>query len=193
MRLRLVRIICLMSASLLLLTGCDLGPIGFPGITLQQPEPETPAEPEAPAEEEQPAQQAASADIACPIGTPRTYSDTFGAPRSGGRAHQGVDLLAPTGTEIFAYENGVISRVSQNSLGGTTLNLQGESGNEYYYAHLSGYADGLSTGQRVAVGEHIAFNGDTGNAAGTPHLHFEVRPNGGDPVNPFPYARRACG
>ena len=189
---RLVRIICLASASVLLLTGCDLRAIGFPGIAWQQPEPEEP-EAEAPAAEEQPAQEAASAEIACPIGTPRTYRDTFGAPRANGRTHLGVDLLSPEGTRIFAYEDGVISRMSQNALGGTTLNLRGDSGNGYYYAHLSGYVDGLSTGQRVAAGEHIAFNGDTGNAAGTPHLHFEVRPNGGEPVNPFPFAQRACG
>jgi murein DD-endopeptidase MepM/ murein hydrolase activator NlpD len=188
---RLVRIIFLMSASVLLLAGCNLGAIGFPGISLQQPQPEEP--PADPPEEEQPAQQAASADIACPIGKPRTYSDTFGAPRSGGRRHEGVDMLASTGTRIFAYEDGVISRMSNNTLGGITLNLQGDSGDEYYYAHLSGYVDGLSTGQRVAVGEHIALSGDTGNAAGIPHLHFEVHPNGDSPVNPFPYAQRACG
>jgi murein DD-endopeptidase MepM/ murein hydrolase activator NlpD len=186
---RLVRIICLASASVLLLTGCDLRAIGFSGIALQQPEPPAPEAPE----EEEPAQEAVNAEIACPIGTPRTYSDTFGAPRSDGRTHQGVDLLSPEGTRIFASEDGVISRMSQNTLGGTTLNLQGDSGNEFYYAHLSGYVDGLATGQRVAAGEHIAFNGDTGNAAGTPHLHFEVHPNGGEPVNPFPFAQQACG
>jgi murein DD-endopeptidase MepM/ murein hydrolase activator NlpD len=177
---RLVRIICLVSASVLLLTGCDLRAIGFPGIALQQPEP--------PAEEE-----VASAELACPIGTPRTYSDTFGAPRSDGRTHEGVDLLAPEGTRIFAYEDGVISRLSQNTLGGITLYLEGDSGDEYYYAHLSGYVDGLAAGQRVTAGEHIAFNGDTGNAAGTPHLHFEIHPGGGEPVNPYPFVEEVCG
>lgn len=133
-----------------------------------------------------------SGGIACPVGTPRSYSDTYGAARSGGRAHMGVDILASTGTPIYAYENGVISRMSNNSLGGITLYLQGNSGNEYYYAHLSGYASGVSTGDRVTAGQHIASNGMTGNAP-IPHLHWEVMPGGGGNVNPYPYAQRACG
>jgi peptidoglycan LD-endopeptidase LytH len=131
--------------------------------------------------------------VACPIGTPRSYSDTYGAPRSGGRSHKGTDIMAPRGTPIYAYENGSITRLSSSRLGGISLYLRGDSGNVYYYAHLQGYVAGLSAGQRVSVGQHIAFNGDTGNARGIPHLHFEVMPGGGGNVNPYPYVRRACG
>lgn len=131
--------------------------------------------------------------IACPIGTPRSYSDTYGAPRSGGRSHLGVDMLAPLGTPIYAYEDGTVTRMDGNTLGGITLYLQGDSGTQYYYAHLSGYVSGIGAGDRVAVGQHIAQSGDSGNAAGIPHLHFEVRPGGGANVNPYPYAERACG
>jgi murein DD-endopeptidase MepM/ murein hydrolase activator NlpD len=134
-----------------------------------------------------------SGGLACPVDQPRSYTDTYGAPRSGGRAHMGVDILAPHGTALRAYENGVITRMHANSLGGISLYLRGDSGNEYYYTHLSGYVSGLSTGQRVTAGQHIAFNGDSGNAAGIPHLHWEVRPGGGGNVNPYPYARSACG
>jgi peptidoglycan LD-endopeptidase LytH len=130
--------------------------------------------------------------VACPVGTPRSYSDTYGAARSGGRSHMGVDILAPSGTPIYAYENGVVSRLSNNSLGGITLYLEGNSGNLYYYAHLSGYASGISTGDRVSAGQHIAVNGMTGNAP-VPHLHWEIMPGGGSNVNPYPYAREACG
>jgi murein DD-endopeptidase MepM/ murein hydrolase activator NlpD len=130
--------------------------------------------------------------VACPVGTPRNYSDTYGAARSGGRVHMGVDILAPSGTPIYAYENGVISRMSNNSLGGITLYLEGDSGNLYYYAHLSGYASGISTGSRVTAGQHIALNGMTGNAP-VPHLHWEVMLGGGSNVNPYPYALQACG
>lgn len=136
---------------------------------------------------------ASSGAIACPVGNPRNYSDTYGAPRSGGRRHQGVDILAPHGTPIYAYENGTINRMNGNRLGGISLYLQGASGTVYYYTHLAGYVSGLAPGQAVSVGQHIAFNGDTGNAAGIPHLHFEVMPGGGGGVNPYPYARRACG
>jgi murein DD-endopeptidase MepM/ murein hydrolase activator NlpD len=97
------------------------------------------------------------------------------------------------GTPIYAYENGTVTRMNGNRLGGISLYLAGDSGNLYYYTHLSGYVGGLGAGQRVTVGQHIAFNGDTGNARGIPHLHFEVMPGGGGNVNPYPYARRACG
>jgi murein DD-endopeptidase MepM/ murein hydrolase activator NlpD len=134
-----------------------------------------------------------SGGLACPVDQPRSYTDTWGAARSGGRSHLGVDILAPIGTPQRAYENGTISRMHSNSLGGISLYLQGDSGNEYYYTHLSGYVSGLSTGQRVTAGQHISFTGDTGNAAGIPHLHWEVRPGGGGNVNPYPYAYAACG
>jgi murein DD-endopeptidase MepM/ murein hydrolase activator NlpD len=131
--------------------------------------------------------------VACPVGQPRNYSDTWGAARSGGRSHKGTDILAPRGTPIYAYENGTITRMNSNSLGGISLYLRGSSGNVYYYTHLQGYVSGLSAGQSVSVGQHIAFNGDTGNARGIPHLHFEVMPGGGSNVNPYPYVKRACG
>ena len=175
--------------SVLLLAGCDLAPIGCPGIGLEQP---APAKPAAQADEPPP-QEPAATQVACPIGTPRSYTDSWQAPRSGGRLHMGVDMLAPTGTPVYAHQSGVVLRMSRNTLGGITLSLHADSGDHFYYAHLSGYTDGLETGQRVRAGDHIAHTGDTGNAAGTPHLHFEARPGGGDNVNPFPLVQRACG
>lgn len=146
-----------------------------------------------PAEDPEPQPAERTPDIACPVGTPRTYSDTYGAPRSGGRSHQGTDILAPRGTPIYAYEAGTVSRMSSNRLGGITLYLQGDSGTRFYYAHLQGYVSGLSTGQRVRAGQQVGYNGDTGNATGIPHLHIEVFPQGGGNVNPYPYMYRACG
>lgn len=134
-----------------------------------------------------------SGGVACPVGQPRSYSDTYGAARSGGRAHRGTDILAPRGTPIYAYESGTVSRLNSNRLGGISLYLQGSSGTRYYYTHLQGYVAGLSAGQQVSAGQQIAYNGDTGNARGIPHLHFEVFPGGGGNVNPYPYVRRACG
>lgn len=130
--------------------------------------------------------------VACPVGGPRSYVDSWGAARSGGRRHVGTDILAPRGTPTNAYEDGVITRMSSNSLGGISLYLQGDSGNLYYYTHLSGYAS-LSVGQRVSAGQVVAYVGATGNARGINHLHFEVRPGGGGNVNPYPYVLRACG
>ena len=134
-----------------------------------------------------------SGGMACPVGSPRSYSDTWGAPRSGGRSHMGVDMLAPMRTPIYAFEAGTITRMYGSSLGGISLYMTGNSGNQYYYTHMSGYAAAASPGKRVSAGELIAYVGDSGNAAGIPHLHFEVMPGGGSNVNPYPYVLRACG
>lgn len=132
--------------------------------------------------------------LACPVDQPRSYTDTFGAPRSGGRSHEGVDILAPIGTPLRAYEAGTITRMNSSSLGGISLYMNGDSsGTEYYYTHLSGYVTGISVGDKVDAGEHIGFVGDTGNAAGIPHLHWEVHLGGSSVVNPYPYAFQACG
>ena len=124
--------------------------------------------------------------ILCPMNG-SAYGDSWGAPRSGGRSHEGVDMLAPMGTPIYAVVSGVIN-FKQNRLGGNAASLVGDNGNRYYYAHLSSY-EGAS--RRVTQGEVIGYNGDTGNATGTPHLHFEVHPGGGLAVNPTPSVRVA--
>lgn len=120
--------------------------------------------------------------IICPVLGGSAYGDTWGAPRSGGRRHQGVDMLAATGTPLQAVVSGELTQGS-NQLGGVTLSLLGDNGNRYYYAHLAGYE---GVGGRVEQAQVIGYIGDSGNATGTPHLHFEIRPGGGVPVNPYP-------
>src|SRR3546814_18144455 len=72
-------------------------------------------------------------------------------------------------------------------LGGTKIWVKGESGTYYYYAHLSAFAEGMHDGKLVEPGEVIGFVGDTGNARGGPaNLHFQIPPDGGAPVNPYP-------
>jgi murein DD-endopeptidase MepM/ murein hydrolase activator NlpD len=148
---------------------------------------------EEPPDDDEPVPPATSnGEIACPVGDPNHFSDTYGAPRSGGRSHKGVDIMASTGTPAYAYENGTVTRMNSNSLGGISLYLEGDSGNLYYYTHLSGYVDSVDVGDQVSVGQHLAYVGMTGNAP-VPHLHWEVMPGGGGNVNPYPYAKRACG
>ena len=128
----------------------------------------------------------------CPVSKPYSFVDSWGAPRSGGRSHKGTDIMNPWGNQVHAIVDGVISRQTNSSLGGISLYLMGADGNEYYYAHLSRYAS--SVGQRVKAGELIAYNGQTGNARFTaPHVHFEVHPGAGAPVDPYPYVKAACG
>jgi murein DD-endopeptidase MepM/ murein hydrolase activator NlpD len=128
---------------------------------------------------------------ACILERPYSFIDSWGAARSGGRRHQGTDVMAPHGARVFAFVNGVVSRESSSTNGGIQLYLQGDNGVEYFYAHLSGYA--VATGTRVRAGQLVAYNGQTGNARFTaPHTHFEVHLAGG-PVNPYPYLKRACG
>jgi murein DD-endopeptidase MepM/ murein hydrolase activator NlpD len=130
---------------------------------------------------------------ACIQASPYSFIDSWGYARSGGRTHQGTDVMAPYGNKVYAFTAGRISRMSTGGLGGITLYLQGNDGTSYYYAHLSRYAAGIAEGTSVDAGQLIAFNGASGNAAGTPpHVHFEAHPGGGAAVNPYPMLRQAC-
>jgi murein DD-endopeptidase MepM/ murein hydrolase activator NlpD len=124
---------------------------------------------------------------ACPVPN-ASFTDTWGAPRSGGRSHRGTDLLAPYGSPVYAVVPGRI-RTASSSLGGISLYLQGDNGETYFYAHNS--ANVARTGQRVSAGELIARVGSTGNAGGTNHVHFE-RQVGGRSVNPYQFLRGLC-
>jgi peptidoglycan LD-endopeptidase LytH len=129
---------------------------------------------------------------ACPVEPPYSYVDTWGAARASGRRHEGTDIMAPHSARELAYTDGVVSREHTNILGGVVLWLDGDNGDQYYYAHLSGYA--VPQGTHVRAGQHIAYVGNTGDARSTaPHLHFEVHPGGGAAVNPYPYVKRVCG
>ena len=136
--------------------------------------------------------------MTCPVDGFSTFTDTWGAPRSGGRRHEGVDLLAARGTPVVAVEDGMIRRMRNSGLGGITVWLLGHSGDEYYYAHLDAWAPGLSVDQEVSTGQHLGIVGTTGNSPDhIPHLHWEYHPGGyrpgaGSAVNPTSLARELC-
>jgi murein DD-endopeptidase MepM/ murein hydrolase activator NlpD len=122
-----------------------------------------------------------------PVADPHTFSSTFGAPRSGGRSHEGNDIFAPMGTPLLASERGVIDNMGTGTLGGIKLWLVGESGTQYYYAHLIGFAEGITDGTVVEAGDIVGYVGNTGNAISTPpHLHYEIHPGGGAAIDPYP-------
>ena len=116
-------------------------------------------------------------------------SDSFGDARSGGRIHQGMDIMAdpdegPT-QAVYAVVDGtlagqVVDGAANSSLSGNTWGLKSATGTTYYvYMHLSRFADGLVNGSSVTQGQIIGYVGDTGNPGpGNYHLHFEVHPSG---------------
>jgi peptidoglycan LD-endopeptidase LytH len=129
----------------------------------------------------------AGSGIVCPVRGPHAFADTWGAARSGGRSHEGVDMMASRGTPLVAVESGSV-QFKTTRLGGNSVWLNGSSGTRYFYAHLSAW-EGSS--RSVSRGEVIGYVGATGNTTAN-HLHFEVHPGGGRAVNPYPYVRAVC-
>lgn len=104
------------------------------------------------------------------------------------RAHHGVDYAAPTGTPVKAVGDGVVTQRGWAGGYGNQIIVKHTAGLESMYAHLSGYARGIATGQRVRQGQVIGFVGSTGLSTG-PHLDFRLRQNGkfidpGKAINP---------
>ena len=136
-----------------------------------------------------PVLQAASGWV-CPLAGPFSHFDDFGDPRHYGGWHKGNDLIAPTGTPVLAVESGRVEHRA-NRIGGNSAYLFADSGNYYYNTHLSAY-ESVGVGW-VPAGTVIGYVGDSGNAAGLPHLHFEYHLGGrGNHINPYPIVREAC-
>lgn len=128
--------------------------------------------------------------ILCPVDGAVNFTDTWGAARSGGRTHQGTDMMANSGTPTVAPVSGEVVHKS-SSLGGYTWYVYGDDGDTYYGAHLSSY-ENTGAGY-VTAGEIIGYVGSSGNAsASSPHLHFEWHPGGGSAVNPYELLDAAC-
>lgn len=142
-----------------------------------------------------------------PVVGPYRYTNDFGDPRSQG-THEGNDVLAPKRAIVVATEDGKVKFWTTSARAGCMLYLYGASGTTYLYIHMNNdvtkgndnrgkcvpgvsYWPGLKDGQKVVAGQALGYVGDSGDADGTPHLHFEVHPHDGGAVNPYPYINRA--
>jgi peptidoglycan hydrolase-like protein with peptidoglycan-binding domain len=120
-----------------------------------------------------------------------SFGDSFGFVRSGGRAHLGVDIIAPAGKLLYAVADGKITKIYGDypgSLSGNGIQLTTADGTYYFYAHMTGIGEGIALGVPVKAGQIVGTVGATGNA-GTNHLHFEVHPKGGAAINPYPLVK----
>ncbi|UOF91346.1 peptidoglycan DD-metalloendopeptidase family protein [Fodinisporobacter ferrooxydans] len=124
----------------------------------------------------------ASGDYIWPISS-HLITSPYGENR-GYEFHPGVDIGAPTGTPIWASNNGTVIDAGWNNGGyGNWVEIDHGNGVVSIYGHMSRID--VQVGQRVTKGQTIGAVGMTGEATG-PHLHYEVRVNGVR-VNPAPY------
>lgn len=111
----------------------------------------------------------------------------FGDPRGDGtRTHEGLDILAPSGTPIASPVDAVVTSIGNGSSSGIYVRAAAPGGETLVYMHLSAIATGVVSGTKLKRGDILGFVGNTGNASGGPaHLHFEVRANR-TPTDPYP-------
>jgi murein DD-endopeptidase MepM/ murein hydrolase activator NlpD len=146
----------------------------------------------------QPSAQAPDVSLVLPVegASAADLIDTFTDPRSGGRTHHAIDIMAPHGSRVVAAAGGTVIRRGNGGLGGKSVTIASpDSSFAYYYAHLSDFTSQAAPGTHVEAGDAIGYVGSTGNA-GTAHLHFAIwavddlrGPLSRHPVNPYPLLR----
>ncbi|WP_240796371.1 M23 family metallopeptidase [Streptomyces sp. RFCAC02] len=100
--------------------------------------------------------------------------------------HTGQDFAASTGTPVKNIHTGTVQEAAWAGSYGYRVIVELEDGTELWYCHLSSMS--VSAGQSLTTGDQIGLVGSTGNSTG-PHLHVEVRPDGGDPIDPLTWLR----
>ena len=120
-----------------------------------------------------------------PVFGPSTFGNDWGAARAIG-AHEGNDIFAAFGAPVVAVADGEIYKVGTLPISGNRLWLRADTGDTFFYAHLSSFAPSAVNGRRVKAGTLLGFVGNTGDAEPTPpHVHFEIHPGDGSATNPF--------
>lgn len=119
------------------------------------------------------------------------YVDTWQQARGENRTHEGVDIIAMSGNLLYAVADGTITTQYLDSPGaraGNGVKLTMADGTYFMYLHMLDFEPGIAPGTRVKTGDVLGTVGSTG-FSGTPHLHFEIHPQGGSPINPYPYVK----
>ncbi len=125
-----------------------------------------------------------------PVYGKHSYSDDWGAPRQDTGIHQGNDIFAAAGTPLVSVCDGTLHRVGTKPIPGNRLWVKCNTGDAFFYGHLSAFANDARSGLKVKAGQVVGFVGSTGDAERTPpHCHFEVHPGDGDAVDPYPFLR----
>jgi hypothetical protein len=139
--------------------------------------------------------------IVFPLVGTAEVTDSYGDGRANG-SHAGVDIMSPRRTAVVAAEAGRVKWHTTSWRAGCMLYLYGKSGTTFLYIHLNndrtlrndnqagckaGTTYTVANGAKVEAGQQIAWNGDSGDADGNPHLHFEIHPNDGPDVDPLPF------
>ena len=143
--------------------------------------------------------------IVFPVAGEVRFTDTWGAPRSGGRTHKGVDMMADKMVPVLAAAAGTVGWIHDEQGGNCCdMALEHDDGWESWYIHLNndtpgtddglgwGFAEGIEKGVHVEAGQLIGYVGDSGNAEwSSSHLHFELHGPDGVAVNPYPHVLAA--
>lgn len=136
-------------------------------------------------------------------GTYQPYTDGYGDPRTfsttgNTRSHEGIDIFAKQWIPIFAIDNGRVIRKGWNYYGGWRLTVESNNGIAFYYAHMTGYAEGTEMGTHIKKGQLIGYIGSTGygeegtRAMFEPHLHlgmYDTKSQPWKPMNPYWYLK----
>ncbi len=121
--------------------------------------------------------------------TPTNLTRNFGDPRSDGRIHEGLDIMAPLGAPIVSPTEAVVIRVGNGDSAGNYVYTANPGDETFAYMHLDEIAD-IDEGDELKKGDLIGYVGNTGNASGgATHLHFEIRYDH-EATDPYPRLTR---
>lgn len=141
-------------------------------------------------------------NIIFPVVGTVSYGDDFGAPRSGGRTHEGNDLMGKKLMPLVAAVDGIVSFINYpEATWGYAVGIRDSEGYDYWYLHVNNdnpgtddgkgdgffaYAPDIQPGNKVVKGQLVGWMGDSGDAEATsPHLHFEIHDPSGTAFDPF--------